>query len=130
MHMRCDVTLVMLTNEQSFTSELQMRTGRTNATFQGLCMLFVTMLAGKRTLVVRGAGEGNSCALEIWVGNRVNKEMMVPKKVHGGVYNDGWFGSGAAWSSDESRIAYVAEVGTLCFNPPLTSTLASHLCAA
>ncbi len=44
------------------------------------------------------------------MGNRVTKELLVPKKQHGGVYNDGWFGSGAAWSPDESRLAYVAEV--------------------
>ena len=85
------------------------------------------LLAGKRTLVVRGASEGNSCTLEMWVGNRVSKEMVVPKKVHGGVYNDGWFGSGAAWSCDESRIAYVAEVTTLCCNSPLAFIL-SHIC--
>ncbi len=65
---------------------------------------------GKRTLIVRGGSEGNSCSLEIWMGNRVTKELVVPKKQHGGVYNDGWFGSGAAWSPDESRLAYVAEV--------------------
>ena len=44
------------------------------------------------------------------MGNRVTKELLVPKKQHGGVYNDGWFGSDAAWSPDESRLAYVAEV--------------------
>ncbi len=44
------------------------------------------------------------------MGSRVTKELLVPKKLHGGVYNDGWFGNGAAWSSDESRVAYVAEV--------------------
>ena len=44
------------------------------------------------------------------MGNRVTKELFVPKKQHGGVYNDGWFGNGAAWSPDESRLAYVAEV--------------------
>ena len=59
---------------------------------------------------MRGSSEGNSCSLEIWMGNRVVKELVVPKKQHGGVYNDGWFGSGAAWSPDESRLAYVAEV--------------------
>lgn len=68
------------------------------------------LLAGKRVLVVRGSSEGNSCTLEIWMGNRVAREMVVPKKLHGSVYNDGWFGSGAAWTSDESRVAYVAEV--------------------
>ncbi|KAL0045655.1 hypothetical protein WJX82_000743 [Trebouxia sp. C0006] len=65
--------------------------------------------SGKRTLIVRGGSEGNSCSLEIWMGNRMTKELVVPKKQHGGVYNDGWFGSGAAWSPDESRLAYVAE---------------------
>ena len=60
--------------------------------------------------MVRGGSEGNGGVLEVWMGNRVTKEMVVPKKVHGGVYNDGWFGSGAAWSSDESRVAYVAQV--------------------
>ena len=73
--------------------------------------------AGKRSLVVRAAGEGNSCTLEVWMGNRVTKELVVPKKVHGGIYNDGWFGSGAAWSPDESRIAYVAEVYCHHINP-------------
>lgn len=60
------------------------------------------------------------------MGNRVIKEMVVPKKVHGGVYNDGWFGSGAAWSSDESRIAYVAQV-TLCALVSMAFVLALHL---
>lgn len=36
--------------------------------------------------------------------------LQVPKALHGSIYNDGWFGSGAAWSPDESRLAYVAEV--------------------
>ncbi|KAL3142158.1 hypothetical protein ABBQ38_002516 [Trebouxia sp. C0009 RCD-2024] len=65
--------------------------------------------SGKRMLVVRGGNEGNSCTLETWMGNRVTKEMVVPKKLHGSVYNDGWFGSGAVWTANESRVAYVAE---------------------
>ena len=52
------------------------------------------------------------------MGNRVTKELLVPKKQHGGVYNDGWFGSDAAWSPDESRLAYVAEVSL-----PVATTL-------
>ena len=48
--------------------------------------------------------------MEIWVGNRVTKELHVPKKLHGSIFNDGWFGTGAAWNADESRVAYVAEV--------------------
>lgn len=81
---------------------------------QVLIILFAVTVAGKCTLVVRGASDANSCALEVWTGNRVIREMVVTKKVHGGVYNDGWFGSGAAWSPDESRIAYVAEVISQC----------------
>jgi acylaminoacyl-peptidase len=42
--------------------------------------------------------------------NDIECEMQVPKTLHGSVYNDGWFGSGAAWSPDEDRLAYVAEV--------------------
>ncbi len=55
------------------------------------------------------------------MGNRVTKELLVPKKQHGGVYNDGWFGSGAAWSPDESRLAYVAEVSL-----PVPTTFPHH----
>jgi Acylamino-acid-releasing enzyme, N-terminal domain len=40
--------------------------------------------------------------------------FQVPKMLHGSIYNDGWFGSGAAWSPDEGRLAYVAEVLVLC----------------
>lgn len=69
-------------------------------------------------LVVRGGNEGNSCTLETWMGNRVTKEMVVPKKLHGSVYNDGWFGSGAVWTANESRVAYVAEVRAQSL-PPL-----------
>ena len=85
---------------------------------------YMTFIAGKRTMVVRGGIESNSCILEVWMGNRVTKELMVPNKLHGGVYNDGWFGNGAAWSSDESRVAYVAEV-----TPPIMSTLITYMSA-
>jgi hypothetical protein len=36
---------------------------------------------------------------------------QVPKALHGPMINDGWFSRGAAWSPDEGRVAYVAEVG-------------------
>ena len=45
--------------------------------------------------------------------NNSAKYVQVPKTLHGSVYNDGWFGSGAAWSPDEDRLAYVAEVSVL-----------------
>ena len=51
--------------------------------------------------------------MEVWSGSRVVRETHVPKDLHGKVYNDNWFGLGAAWNADESRIAYVAEVPTL-----------------
>ncbi len=62
---------------------------------------------------MRAGGEGKSATLEVWGGGRLLKELAVPKTLHGGVYNDGWFGAGAAWSPDESRLAYVAEVTRL-----------------
>ena len=67
-------------------------------------------MLGNRTLIARPGSEANSTVLEVWVGNRVTKELHVPKKLHGAIFNDGWFGLGAAWSADESRVAYVAEV--------------------
>ena len=65
--------------------------------------------AGRRSLVVRKGDD--SVLLEVWGGGRLLKELSVPAAVHGAVYNDGWFASGADWSADESRVAYVAEVG-------------------
>lgn len=66
--------------------------------------------SGKRMLVVRSGGNGeNSAILELWDRSRVVHEIDVPSALHGAVYNDGWFGTGVAWSPDESRIAYVAE---------------------
>ena len=48
--------------------------------------------------------------LELWSGGRLTKQVQVPKSLHGQVYADNWFGLGVAWSPDEDRIAYVAEV--------------------
>ena len=70
-------------------------------------------MPGKRSLVARAGSDVNSTVLEIWMGNRVTKELHVPKKLHGSIFNDGWFGTGAAWNADESRVAYVAEVSKL-----------------
>ena len=66
------------------------------------------MYAGRRTLVVRSGDK--TTTLEIWSSTRLLCELSVPASVHGGVCNDGWFATGAAWSPDESRLAYVAEV--------------------
>lgn len=66
--------------------------------------------SGKHMLVARPGSNDTSVILEIWSKSRVLKELHVPSKLHGSIYNDGWFGTGAAWSPDESRVAYVAEV--------------------
>eukprot|EP00887_Chlorella_sp_A99_P008103 scaffold12.g8103.t1 len=65
--------------------------------------------SGRRTLVVRGGSGEASAVLEVWDRTRLLKELHVPKALHGGFYNDGWFGSGAAWAPNESHVAYVAE---------------------
>lgn len=65
---------------------------------------------GQKGLVARAGSEGNSASLEIWGHGRVLKQLNVPKALHGPLYNDGWFASGAAWSPDEHRVAYCAEV--------------------
>lgn len=69
--------------------------------------------SGCRMLVVRqsdGPGKDKEpTILEIWGGGRLLKEVEVPRSVHRGVFNDGWFADGAAWSPDESRVCYVAE---------------------
>ena len=68
----------------------------------------------------------DSVLMEVWGGGRLLKELSVPPAVHGAVYNDGWFASGADWSADESRVVYVAEVTTDPNSQPdltLSSTL-------
>lgn len=73
--------------------------------------------AGRRTLIVRvpagNGGEGPAAILEVWGASRLLSEVQVPRGLHGSVYNDGWFADGAAWSPDEARVAYVAEVSML-----------------
>jgi acylaminoacyl-peptidase len=76
--------------------------------------------SGKRMLIVRPAGNGNketSGILEIWDRSRVLQEIYIPASLHGSIYNDGWFGSSACWSPDESRLAYVAEMPVLSKTP-------------
>ena len=48
-----------------------------------------------------------SSQIDAWHAERVVR--VVSQALHGSIYNDGWFGSGAAWSADESKLAYVAE---------------------
>ncbi|KAK9901675.1 hypothetical protein WJX75_007946 [Coccomyxa subellipsoidea] len=73
-------------------------------------LLFSPSPSGKRALVVRTGKEGPSVVLEIWGGQSLIRELHVPAKVHGSIFNDGWFSAGVAWDSAEQRIAYVAEV--------------------
>lgn len=51
------------------------------------------------------------CLYCSWTGSRLEAELAVPKGLHGALVNDGYFASGAAWSPDESAVAYTAEVG-------------------
>lgn len=60
--------------------------------------------------MVRAGKEATSSVLEIWDGTRVAAELQVPAKLHGSVFNDGWFSHGVSWDPSEGRIAYVAEV--------------------
>eukprot|EP00884_Botryococcus_braunii_P019747 jgi/Botrbrau1/6456/Bobra.0034s0031.1 len=67
--------------------------------------------SGKKVLLVRaGSGETEAAILEVWGASRLLKELRVPKTLHGSIFNDGWFGKGACWSPDESKLAYTAEV--------------------
>ena len=51
--------------------------------------------------------------LELWESSQLAAELQVPAKLHGSVYNDGWFSTGAAWDPAETKVAYVAEVTAL-----------------
>lgn len=63
---------------------------------------------GRKQFIVRTGKDVT--VLELWAGGRLACEVEVPKALHGAVFNDNWFGTGAAWTADENRIAYVAEV--------------------
>ena len=79
--------------------------------------------AGEKGFLVKPGADPDSLIIEVWGRSRMLKQLKVPKKLHGPVYADGWFGSGASWSEDESLLAYVAEVGPA--PPPCTSVLAT-----
>ena len=66
--------------------------------------------AGQKVLVVRAGKEATSGVLEIWDDTRVVAELQVPAKLHGSIFNDGWFSHGASWDPSEGHVAYVAEV--------------------
>ena len=66
------------------------------------------LFAGKLSLVTKTSDNG--VLLEVWGQQRLLRELLVPKGLHGPIVNDNWFSRGAAWSPDESKIAYVAEV--------------------
>ncbi len=70
--------------------------------------------------------------LEIWGSQSLIRELHVPTKVHGSVFNDGWFSAGASWDPQEQRIAYVAEVrcyhlSTEVLNMLLAGRITLHL---
>jgi len=53
----------------------------------------------------------------VWSGGACEVELHVPPSLHGPLINDGYFAHGAAWSPDESAVAYTAEVGAGCGAP-------------
>jgi hypothetical protein len=57
---------------------------------------------------------------------RKTAHLEIPEEVHGSVYNDGFFGYGFTWSSDERYIAYCAEVRFLS-NFEFAHTLGARL---
>lgn len=65
--------------------------------------------SGRKMLAARMNGDG-CCVLELWVGKRLAKEVVVSKTLHGNVYNDGYFSRGAAWNQEETAVVYVADV--------------------
>ena len=71
-----------------------------------------------------------SAILEVWGQGRLLRELHVPSKQHGSLYNDGWFSLGPAWSPDETRIAYVAEVTLTPPPPPPSALVTGGTCAA
>ena len=67
-------------------------------------------LIARTTLKEGGGGGGGGAVLEVWGRGRCLVELVVPPSVHGPVYApDGYLSTGAAWSADEGRVAYVAE---------------------
>ncbi|CAL0328083.1 unnamed protein product [Lupinus luteus] len=71
--------------------------------------IMVPSPSGSKLLVVRNPENEGPSRFEIWNSSHVEKEFHVAQSVHGSVYTDGWF-EGISWNSDETRIAYVAEV--------------------
>ncbi|XP_031097602.1 acylamino-acid-releasing enzyme-like [Ipomoea triloba] len=67
--------------------------------------------SGSKLLVIRNSENDSPTHFEIWGPSHVEKEIRIPRSVHGTVYSDGWF-EGISWNSDETLIAYVAEEPT------------------
>ena len=59
-------------------------------------LLYAPSPSGRHLLVVRAGSGDSSAVLELWDQCRVVAERHVPQALHGAVYNDGWFGQGAA----------------------------------
>ncbi|RZC49835.1 hypothetical protein C5167_018264 [Papaver somniferum] len=59
--------------------------------------------SGQKMLLIRNQENEGPTQFEIWGPSQVEKEIHIPKSVHGSVFE------GISWSSDETVIAYVAE---------------------
>ncbi|KAK9083598.1 hypothetical protein Scep_030069 [Stephania cephalantha] len=64
--------------------------------------------SGSKLLVIKNQENDSPTLFEIWGPSQLQKEIHVPKSVHGSVFADGWF-EGISWDSNETLIAYVAE---------------------
>jgi hypothetical protein len=51
--------------------------------------------------VKAGPSDSDSAALDVWGNGRLLRSTVVPKALHGGIVNDGYFAAGMAWSPDE-----------------------------
>ncbi|KAG1675395.1 hypothetical protein FOA52_012314 [Chlamydomonas sp. UWO 241] len=68
--------------------------------------------SGSRQLNVKSPGSSDNSAslvLQLWRDGRMASELLVPKGLHGGLINDGYFASGVAWAGSEDAVAYAAE---------------------
>lgn len=78
--------------------------------------------SGSKTFVAKKVDDKKETTIQIWNRASLEYEITIPERLHGPVVNDGWFGNRASWSSDESLVAYVAEVSMTCIQCVIYST--------
>jgi len=97
-------------NEQSLANNAN-KSVETTMSVMDSVLFICPSPSGKKTLIVKkGDDKKSPTLLQVWNRLTLEFELIVPESLHGAVVNDGWFGDRASWSSDETKIAYVAEV--------------------